>query len=1766
MRLLKIFLYTWLPLLLALSAAAQVTITGPTCVMQATTVTYTVTGVTNPAQTGWGVGGTNMGGTSNTINILWGQVGQGSVNVIIPGTSTAAILNVTVAAYGTVGGGTITSPVTNLSYGDAPGAISSTSLALSGSTGACAALAFSYQWQQSFDNVNFTDVAGATDPNKYIPELIFRNTYVRRAAIASTATFYSNVISFLPNQEFTPGSISPVSTMLNVSSSTINFTAVDPPRGGCTNGAYTYQWQKSTDNTTFVDIAGATAASYAENVGSTCYFRRAASCGGQTVFSNIVSVIKVFSQNYNYIRKFTSISPSANINEDDPVPDFGPAVQQNTQFLDGLGRNLMTVGRRAALVTGQSATDLISPNVYDQMGRQADKYLSYADNVADGGYKDNLLTNQKAFYNTLLAGEPGESPTAPADAPWAYAHTVFEKSPLDRSKESAAPGVNNVGTAGASDPVARHSAKVSYLNNIANDNLRIWNVTNVADGFGTYATPGAYQAGQLSKTISSDEAGNQTVEFTDKSGKLILRRSQLAGSESSTANAVQGWICTLYIYDDMDQLRCIVQPEGYLALYNNNWVMTQTILDEQCFRYEYDSRGSTIRKKIPGGITTEMVYDQRNRLVMSQDPNLKAAGKWNVNLYDGQNRVIQTGLWTDGRTQVQHTAAAISQANYPFAATATPGTGYERLTQIGFDDYNTLPSASGLNNTFDNTGSDNFISASLTVAPFAETPIVAGITTGKVTWQEIEVLGSNPVKYLYNVNLYDAWGRLIQVKSTNITGGVDVASTQYSWHGLPLLSVQKQQQAVSPAVTSVIVTRTTYDDLERPVKTEKRLQNTLVNSNAMGAYFTTQEMTYDALGHLKTTKIGQSKDGTGLYSGVALETLTADYGVTGKLLGVNRKYLSGAASNYFGFELGYDKVANNSGRNFSQAFYDGNISGTVWKSKGNGIARKYDYKYDKSDRLLSAVFEQLNPDATWGNGRARFDQVLGDGVDPSLAYDLNGNIKRLQNWGLKSGASTQIDNLTYTYISGSNKLRGVAEASGSQDNKLGDFTDKNTTADDYGYDPNGNLVTDLNKRINGTVGSNVTTGGGITFNQLNLPLQINVKDDAGNTRGTISYVYDANGTKLSRTVVDQSTTGKTLTTIDFYVGGAIYESFTNSTDATANYSYKLISIPHEQGRIRFKPAVGSVPARFDVDYFIKDNLGNVRMVLTDENQTDTYQATMEPAQAAFETALFGTKISSTLATKPTGFDTDGANTKVSVTNAATDAGRVGPGVILKVMAGDKINAKTYAWYQPSGMDNTTNTTLPALITSLLGQLAPGIGSLGKGTSAEGITSANLQPGLQSLLNTQTPATNAPRAYLNFVLLDEERFEYVTGNVAPVPQITGTQPKQLLQLNGGADITIPKNGYVYVYVSNESKGNVYFDDIRVDHKRGPLLEETHYYPYGLTMAGISSRANKGTSYQENRLKYNGIEFDGNLDFNAYEAEFRNLDPQTGRWSQVDPKVDQGMEDWSPYASNYANPIRFSDINGDEPGDGFWSKALELATNIWNGTRAAANGVVVGATDNVFGTNLRAHYADHVKADNDKATSVGWNTGLDVADVGSLIGGGTEMTGGAAIVAGGGGATLVSGGTISIASVPAMAGGAALAGHGTFVITNAGVNLLTQNGRVNIEGEPAATSSDKPAEPSPAPNSSISEGDMKRIQNASNRIQKPITIVGSRARGTATPASDWDYVIDRLTNGEWKKIKNSLPGAKSSADNLPRQIDILSTPLDPTKSNIPVKPTN
>jgi RHS repeat-associated protein len=133
-----------------------------------------------------------------------------------------------------------------------------------------------------------------------------------------------------------------------------------------------------------------------------------------------------------------------------------------------------------------------------------------------------------------------------------------------------------------------------------------------------------------------------------------------------------------------------------------------------------------------------------------------------------------------------------------------------------------------------------------------------------------------------------------------------------------------------------------------------------------------------------------------------------------------------------------------------------------------------------------------------------------------------------------------------------------------------------------------------------------------------------------------------------------------------------------------------------------------------------------------------------------------------------------------------------------------------------------------------------------------------------------------------------------------------------------------------------------------------VEENAYCPFGLLQQGISSKA---AGRLENKIKYNGIALEKALDLNVYDAQFRELDPQVGRWWEIDPKTDE-MYMWSTYASNFDNPIRFEDHLGDVPG----SCCPETMTLWqWFTQAAASNGPIVGKPILVVGAVAVTGYA-------------------------------------------------------------------------------------------------------------------------------------------------------------------------------------------------------------
>lgn len=285
----------------------------------------------------------------------------------------------------------------------------------------------------------------------------------------------------------------------------------------------------------------------------------------------------------------------------------------------------------------------------------------------------------------------------------------------------------------------------------------------------------------------------------------------------------------------------------------------------------------------------------------------------------------------------------------------------------------------------------------------------------------------------------------------------------------------------------------------------------------------------------------------------------------------------------------------------------------------------------------------------------------------------------------KGASSLVIDNLSYSYNSLSNKLGYVNDAV-TTDQKLGDFTNNNTGTDDYSYDVNGNLTTDKNKSITS-----------ISYNHLNLPYLVTV-----NGKGSIKYTYDAAGNKLEKETIETSPSSKTTNTS--YLGGYVYENNV------------LQFFGHEEGRIRRK-----TDGSYVYDYFVKDHLGNTRMVLTEEQQTDAYPvASLEAATLNNEKQYYtipddaATRVNkNTVAGYPSDTYTD-PNDYIHKLNG--NGTKVGSSMVLKVMSGDKVNIHAKSWYRLNGV---TPGSPVSPLTNLIEALAGGVAQSAAGKYTAG---------------------------------------------------------------------------------------------------------------------------------------------------------------------------------------------------------------------------------------------------------------------------------------------------------------------------------------------------------------------------------------------------------------------------------------------------------------
>ena len=825
-----------------------------------------------------------------------------------------------------------------------------------------------------------------------------------------------------------------------------------------------------------------------------------------------------------------------------------PQVQ--VSYFDGLGRPIQQV------VVGQSTTgkNIVTPIEYDAFGRQVKDYLPYSSGTNSLDFIPNPMADLTAFYQT----DAYQNTLNP------YSEKRLEASPLGRVLEQAAPG--NDWSLDNSD---KHTIKFDYQTNTDADAVKRFTVTSNWDlskglyNIPTGLTPASYEQYQLYKTITYDEntaanpaEGNgATVEFKDKEGKVVLKRTY----NSTPSSGAGGLHDTYYIYDQFGNLTFVLPP-----LVDASQAITTTILDGLCYQYKYDYRNRLVEKKLPGKQWEFIVYDKLDRVVATgpayspfvdqQSPTSAPIG-WLITKYDCFNRPIYNGwtlasaITTTQRNSFQTTLNSRTSfseskttsvtidgipAFYTNAITVIPGT-FKLLTVSYYDDY-TFPNSP--------TIPSSVIEGQQLVYYNNSTRKPKGLPTG--SWERI-LQNQNDNNGLRSYTLYDNKSRPVKSSTANYLGGYTEVESKIDFSGKTLLTITRHKRIANDAEirTDEVFT---YSAQDRLLTHTHQVNGGTVQLLAAN--------TYNEMGQLLSKNVG----GTTTDGSSGLQKVDYTYNIRGWLTGINDTrdlQDSGAAANdLFAFKINYNTLDNN--QTDVKKLYNGNIAETRWRTNFDNLTRSYGYTYDALNRLTNAQYVRpSNP-----NNPNPADII--NTFNERLSYDKNGNIKTLvRNGGMESQTTVPVmDILTYGYSNtDKNKLIKVTDATANTDG----FKDGADTTEEYGYDPNGNMIRDDNKNIRS-----------IVYNHLNLPTKIVFQN--GGDFPSISYLYTATGKKVAKTVNIASRNSINYT-VD-YLDGYQYESG------------KLLFFPTAEGYVKYTEGVSNP---FDYVFNYTDHLGNVRL-------------------------------------------------------------------------------------------------------------------------------------------------------------------------------------------------------------------------------------------------------------------------------------------------------------------------------------------------------------------------------------------------------------------------------------------------------------------------------------------------------------------------------------------------------------------------------------------
>jgi len=519
---------------------------------------------------------------------------------------------------------------------------------------------------------------------------------------------------------------------------------------------------------------------------------------------------------------------------------------QSIAYQDGIGRTFQSV----AVGLSPLQTDLVSAQGYGKQGITDSTFLPYAAAVKDGRFRLNAIraasapygysnSEQQQFYqNAIKVAHDGQP----------FARTVHRATPDARVTEQGAPG---------SDwQPGNHTVKNLITLNTGTYPVRYWK----ADG----TTTANYPVNTVQVSITTDENGNQVRTYTDKRGLTVYKQVQ----EGATS-----WLNTYYVYDDFGRLIYQLPPKALSTLgIGASIAATNSTVSELIYKYVYDVKGRLIEKKVPGSVLQYLVYDNLDRVVLTQDGNLRAGNNWMFIKYDNKNRPVYSGLYQNStqttRPAVQALFDVIDYTTAPRYESEQVNATYQGYSNNVFPTAGlTLMSANYYDHyDFDRNGTADYSydNTHLTGIPAAASTATRGLTTGskKVT---IDAAGAFTTNWLTSVVFYDSFDRAVQTLSNNHLNLTlqDKSSVLYDFAGHAL----KTHTTHVGTTTVNTASRLTYDHAWRKTGVFQEVEEPVTWTAQVGVQATGNTVTKTAAtalwdaGALSQNSIAAGQDG-----------------------------------------------------------------------------------------------------------------------------------------------------------------------------------------------------------------------------------------------------------------------------------------------------------------------------------------------------------------------------------------------------------------------------------------------------------------------------------------------------------------------------------------------------------------------------------------------------------------------------------------------------------------------------------------------------------------------------------------------------------------------------------------------------------------------------------------------------------------------------------------------------------------------------------------